>query len=391
MRTSQPKVALLIETARGYGRGLIRGIVRYSRLHGGWAFYIAPGDFEQALPEMKQWGGTGIIARLETPRIAEAVLATGLPLVALDLSEAQLAGTSPLARVPEVRSDSPGAARLAAAHLLDRGFRHYAFVGVAGRVWSDRRQKGFGRRLAEAGHPCHVYPFPRRRGDREWGREQATLAAWLRDLPKPVGVMACNDDRGRQVLEACRAAGVAVPEQAAVIGVDNDQLLCDLSTPPLSSVALNTERGGYEAAALLDQRMHGRRPRRRRIVVEPVRVVTRQSTDVLAVEDRDVAEALRYIRDRAAEPVQVADIVRAAGMSRRALEMRFRKAIGRTIHQEVERVHLERARRLLTETDAPTGRIAEAAGFSSASYFGQVFRRQIGMTPAQYRRHVRAR
>ncbi len=279
MRTDQPKVALLIETARGYGRGLLRGIVRYSRLHGGWAFYITPGDFEQALPEMRQWGGTGIIARLETPRITEAVLATDLPLVALDLSDAQLADGSPLAGAAEVRSDSSGAARLAAEYLLDRGFRQYAYVGVARRVWSRRRQAGFVDRLAEAGLSCEVYPQPRRKRDREWGREQATLAAWLRDLPKPVGVMACNDDRGRQVLEACRAAGVRVPEEAAVIGVDNDELLCDLSTPPLSSVALNTERGGFEAAALLDALMHGRPPAGRRIVVEPLRVETRQSTD----------------------------------------------------------------------------------------------------------------
>ncbi|MFO8012841.1 MAG: DNA-binding transcriptional regulator [Phycisphaerae bacterium] len=391
MRTHQPKVALLIETARGYGRGLLRGIVRCSRLHGGWAFYITPGDFEQALPEMRQWGGTGIIARLETPRIAEAVLATGLPLVALDLSDAQLSDGSPLAGVAEVRSDSPGAARLAAEHLLDRGFRQYAYVGVARRVWSRRRQEGFVARLAEAGLDCHVYPQPRRKRDREWGREQATLAAWLRDLAKPVGVMACNDDRGRQVLEACRAAGVRVPEEAAVIGVDNDELLCDLSTPPLSSVALNTERGGFEAAALLDALMHGRPAAGQRIVVEPLRVETRQSTDVLAVEDREVADALRHIRDRAAEPVQVVDVVRAAGLSRRALEMRFRRAVGRSIHQEIQRVHLDRATHLLMETDLPTARVAEAAGFSSPSYFGKVFRRQMGVTPAGYRTHVRAR
>ena len=174
-----PKVALLIETSRGYGRALLRGIVRYSRLHGPWGFYVTPGDFEQVLPRMKSWGGTGIIARIETPEVARAILASGLPTIALDLSEEESRPDHPLGKLSEVASDSHAAARMAAEHLLERGFRHFAFVGVAGRVWSDRRQQGFSARIREAGLEPRVYDPPRAARDRVWEREQPILARWL--------------------------------------------------------------------------------------------------------------------------------------------------------------------------------------------------------------------
>lgn len=384
------KVALLIETARGYGRGILRGIVRYARLHGPWAFYVTPGDFEQELPKMERWGGTGIIARIENQKVAEAILATKLPLVALDLSAMQLQPGHPLADVSEVRSDSHSAAALAAEHLLDRGFRHYAFVGIPHRVWSERRQEGFCHRLAEAGFSVHLYPATAR-NYQDWGKEQAILARWLQDLPKPVGVMACNDDRGREVLAACRLAELHVPEQLAVVGVDNDSLLCELSDPPLSSVALNTERGGYEAAALLDEMMQRRRGPHppKRIVVPPLHVVTRRSTDILALDDPEIASALRFIHDNAGRPIQVEDVVRQMNWSRRTLEMRFQRAVGRSIRAEIERVRLERAKRLLQETDLTVPKIASASGFNNPNYFGLVFRRIVGVSPSHYRRQVR--
>jgi LacI family transcriptional regulator len=171
-----PRVALLIETARGYGRQVLRGIVRYARLHGPWGFYVTPGDFEQALPKMQQWGGTGIIARIATPQIAKAVLDAKLPTIVLDLSERQSQPDHPLSRFSEVASDSARAAAMAAGHLLERGFRHYAFVGIAGRVWSDRRQASFCETVRAAGFAAQVYQAPQARGDRVWEREQPLLA-----------------------------------------------------------------------------------------------------------------------------------------------------------------------------------------------------------------------
>jgi LacI family transcriptional regulator len=388
--SDMPKVALLVETARGYGRQMLRGIVRYARLHGPWGFYITPGDFEQALPKMQQWGGTGIIARIETPRIAKAILDSGLPTIALDLSEKELASGHPLARLSEVASDSHGAAQMAAEHLLARGFREFAYVGIAGRVWSQRREAGFRCSISAAGFTVRTYKPPRSSRQRVWELEQPILAEWLRYLPKPVGVMACNDDRGREVLEACRVAEIQVPEELAVIGVDNDELLCELSDPPLSSVALNAEGVGYRAAALLDRMM--RRPLRkpRRLVAHPVHVVTRRSTDVVAIEDPDIAKALGFIHDHAAELIQIQDVVRYVAISRRNLETRFRKLVGRTPHDELQRVRLQRAIRFLVETDLSIPKIAEAVGYNTPSYFIQVFRKEYATTPARYRRHMRA-
>jgi len=386
-----PRVALLVETSRGYGRGVLQGIVRYARLKGPWSFYITPGDFEQALPHMKQWGGSGIIARIETPKVARAILATGLPVVALDLSERQKAQGSPLARFSELSTDSRQAALMAVEHLLERGLRRFAFVGIPGHIWSDLREEGFRERVAREGLECRIYQPPRPLREGEIGREQALLGAWLHAIPKPVGIMACNDDRGRQVLEACQLAGIRVPEDAAVVGVDDDELLCELSDPPLSSIALNARRGGFEAAALLDKLMAGKVRGPRRILVEPTEVITRRSTDVLVMKDRMVAQALRFIWENAVKSIGVEDILSHVPVSRRSLEVRFRKEVGRSLHEEIQKMRLMRVKQLLRETDMPMPRVAELSGFGSASYLGLVFLRETGMTPAKYRTHIRSR
>ena len=340
-----PRVALLVETSRGYGRALLRGIVRYSRLHGPWAFYVTPGDFEQVLPRMKSWGGTGIIARIETPEVARAILASGLPAIALDLSEDETRAGHPLGTLSEVASDSHSAARMAAEHLLERGFPHYAFVGVDGRVWSDRRRRGFIERIREGGHEPEVYDPPRACAIASGSANSPSLRCC--GLPRPVGLMACDDDRGREVLEACCAGGLRVPEDVAVIGVDNDELLCGLADPPLSSVALSAEAGGYRVAALLDRMMRARRGGKPpplkpcRLLVEPLHVVTRRSTDIVAHDDTEVAAAIHFLHDHAAEPIGVAELVDQLLISRRSLEIRFRKALGRTIHEELMRIRLE--------------------------------------------------
>jgi len=392
MNPDIPSVALLIETSRGYGRAMLRGIVRYARLHGPWRFYLTPGDFAQALPQMRQWGGTGIIARIETTSVAKAILGAKLPTIALDVSQnvpmedPELVG---LSRLSEIASDSSAAACMAAEHLIDCGFTSFAFVPEPDRLWSQNREKAFCQRIREAGVEPIVYPTAKNRRERSWEREQARLAEWLADLPKPIGVMACNDDRGRQVLDACRAAEISVPLEVAVIGVDNDDLLCELSDPPLTSIELNADAGGYRAAALLDRMMKGEATSPRRLVVEPTRVVERRSTQVSAVRDPDVAAALQFIQYHAAENIGVDDIVKRLHMSRRALELRFREVVGRTPYHELRRVRIQRAQQLLLESDMPISQVAAASGFSSAAYLAQVFQKQLGKTPAQFRNEHR--
>jgi LacI family transcriptional regulator len=232
-----------------------------------------------------------------------------------------------------------------------------------------------------------VYEPSREVAQQDWAALEQEIARWLRSLPRPVGVMACYDLRGRQVLDACRRVGLAVPDEVAVVGVDNDELLCSLADPPLSSVQPDARRTGYEAAALLERLMAGaERPRGQAVLVEPLGVVTRRSTDVLAVEDADVSAALRFVRDHACGGIGVKDVLAAVPLSRRVLEARFRKLLGRSPHAEIARVQFDRVRHLLRETRLPLDEVARRAGFRNGEYLSTAFRRQFGVPPSAYRR-----
>ncbi len=380
-----PKVALLVETSRGFGRDFLLGIARYSRLHGPWSFHITPGDYKQVVPSMKQWGGTGIIARIADERTAQAVINANLPTIAIGLTDEQMSPGSPLAKFSEISSDPREVSRLAAEHLLERRLTRFAYVGSDDRGWSRRREKLFRSYLGERGFAPYVYAGPKRVRDRVWEREQAFLAKWISKLPTPIGVFSCDDDRGRGVLEACKLAGLNVPEDVAVVGVDNDEVFCELADPPLSSIALNAETAGYRAAALLDAMMQGRVKKRQKIVVEAVGVITRRSTDIVAVDDDDIAKALQFIRRQHGRGLSVDRVAEEVAMSRRSLEKRFRETIGRTILEEIQLTRLDRAKRLLLETTYSISKVAELAGFGSAGYFIQFFQKQVGKTPRRYR------
>ena len=385
------KVALLIETSRGYGRGLLRGIMKYSRLHGPWQFHLTPGDFEQIVPRMKDWEGHGIIARVIHPKTANLLLKTGLPFVALDLPES-IATTfrQKGIRFIELASDSEGATKMAAEHLLGKQFRHFAFVGYHSQVWSEKREKMFIARMTQAGRYVHLYRMPTRQGaPLRWEKEEPILARWLETLPKPIGLMACNDQRGREVLDACNLAAIAVPEEVAVIGIDNDELLCELSFPPLSSVALNAVQGGYLAAQALHEMIRKTSLTHKKIIVSPLHVVERRSSESVAIDDSDVASALQFIHTQHPAELTIERIVKSTCVSRRILEIRFRKLLGTTILREIQKIRMERAKRLLLETDYSIDRIAEIVGFASGSYFVQFFRSEMGITPSKFRREMR--
>jgi LacI family transcriptional regulator len=334
---------------------------------------------------MKQWGGTGIIARIANEKIAQAVLSADVPTIALGLTDEQMRPENPLSRLSEISSDPEQVSRLAIEHLLDRRLTRFAYVGSSDRGWSKRRESSFKAQLAKRGLEPYIYPPPKRPQDRIWEREQGLLARWISSLPTPIGLFACDDDRGREVLEVCGLVGLNVPEDIAVIGVDNDAVFCELADPPLTSVALNAETAGYRAAALLDAMMQGRVRKRQHILVEALGVVTRRSTDIVAVDDDDIAIALKYIRQEQGFGVSVDDVVREVAVSRRNLEKRFRETIGRSILEEIQLVRLDRAKRLLVETTYSISKVADLAGFGSAGYFIQFFQRRVGKTPRRYR------
>jgi LacI family transcriptional regulator len=371
------KVALLIESSNAYARGLLQGVVCYIREHSPWLFYIPEQGRGNVPPGwLAHWQGDGIIARIENKEIAQAVAASRLP--AVDVSAARM-----LPDLPWVETDDAEISRLAAEHLLDRGFKHFGFCGDARFNWSNWRAEHFEKLVREAGHDCYQYKPANTQAPLE--DQVSEIGEWLKTLPKPAAVMACYDIRAQQVLDACRNVGLSVPDEIAVIGVDNDSLLCDLSFPPLSSVIPNTQRTGYEAARLLDQMMSGKTVEAKAHFITPVGVATRQSTDTLAIDDPAIAAAVRHIREHAFEQINIASVLKVVPLSRRLFESRFKKLLGHTPHEEIIRVRMNRVKEMLTETDLPLSDIAERTGFEHVEYLSAAFKKREGLSPNRYR------
>ncbi len=378
------RVALLITPDSAYTRGLLHGIKTFAREHSRWS--ICHGEFsreEASVGGVAKWQGDGIIARIENKAVARCVMSSGLPVV--DTSAARWWPSC-----PAVHSDDEEVGRLAAQHLLERGFQNFAFCGDPRRPWSRSRQEFFCRSIAAAGHRCEVYRASGQLAPRSlWRLKTSDLARWVRKLAKPVAVMAAWDGYGQQVLEACQQAGLAVPDAVAVLGVDNDDRVCEMSEPPLSSVILDPRRTGYQAAELLDRMMAGQRVAPEMHRVKPLGIATRQSTDIQAVEDPEIVEAVRYIRRRACEGIRVADVLEHLQISRRILERRFKDLLDRSPHEELVRVRIARVKQFLAETDLVLPAIAQRAGFQHPEYMSVLFRKQTGQTPGQYRRQFR--
>lgn len=382
-RTNEPKsVALLIESSNAYARGLLRGIVSYIRDHQTWSVYLSEQERGAAPPPwLRNWQGDGLIVRIETNTIARSIRRLGLPTV--DLSAARH-----IPGIPWVETNDREISRLAAEHLIERGFRNLAFCGEPHFNWSQWRGDEFLRLADSDGRSCFTFQSDSTTSPGfSIAKERRRLTNWVAALPKPVGIFACYDIKAQQILDVCREAQIKVPEEAAVLGVDNDELLCDLCTPPLSSVMPAAHRAGREAARLLDDLMGGKQVEEKHLI-DPVGVVTRQSTDVLAIDDDDVVTAVRFIRNHACEGINVLDVLKTVPVSRRVLETRFQDLIGRTPHQEIVRRRIERACELLADSDMSLSRVASLTGFRSEAYLIVAFRREMGVTPGQYRRKV---
>ena len=379
----RPRIALLIETSLVYGRGILRGITGYIHTHEPWSVFLDQREDQAPVPGwLDCWQGDGVICRMTNVRLAEALARTKVPIV--DLNDYLDLG------LPGVWSDHTAIGHLAARHLLDCGFRQFAFCGFSGQQWSTLRRDGFTAFFQQSNHPCVVYEsrWSQRRSN-TWEQERQNLSEWLISLPKPVGIMACNDMRGQHVLDACRAAEIAVPEEIAVIGVDNDELLCDLCDPPLSSVIPNAERIGYEAASMLNQLIGGKPTEPRQRYIEPLGVATRRSTDVLAIDDPNIAAAVRFIRDSACRGITAQQVVERSSISRSMLERGFHKFVGRTPQAEIRHIQLKRVKELLAQTDLSLADIANRTGFEHPEYLSFAFKRDTGRTPGQFRREAR--
>ena len=376
--SSLPKVILLLETSRAFGRDLLHGIARYSKLHGPWAFYREPRNLRSHIPHLKNWHATGIIMRNSI--VSRELFGLKIPTIMV-LHHSSLPGN-----LPTVTTDSYNVSKLAAEHLLGSGLQSFAFCGFDEIFWSNDRKVYFKKFIEDAGFKLFVYGEGRSKKYKTWEKEQSYMSEWLKTLPKPIGIMACNDDRGNHVLEACKIANLNVPEEVSVIGVDNDTLICDLSDPPLTSIALNTEAAGYAAAELLDKLMHNKHVQKTEIMVSASHVARRQSTDILAVEDSDVAEAIRFIRQNAKLKIRVNDVVGKTCLSRRSLESRFRKLIHRSIQEEIRKVRTDLIAQMLVETNLPISEITAKFDFTDQEHISRYFKKEKSMGLREFRR-----
>ncbi len=375
------KVILMVDTGRDSGRKFLRGIERYMRADARWEVCVQPPHY---LPRenfnVRSWfhlqEADGLIAR--DSQHTASILNLKIPKVINDTR-------TEVPEVSQVYTNSEQIGRLAADTLAGLGFRHFAFCGFKGLAWSDRRHAAFARRLKDLGYGEVFNYHDRPGGERRTETQRWNIAEWLKTLPRPVCVFTCNDDRGINVLEACKIVGLRVPEEAAVLGVDNDELICDLSSPPLSSIEMNFERCGFECARLLEEMMSGRESTGS-IVIEPMGVVTRQSTNVLAVEDEELARALAFIRANYARAIQVRDVVAATVLSRRDLELKFKSRLNRSIREEINRLRIESVKRKLAWSGETIHTIAASLEYTDPEHFSRFFRRAAGYSPSEYRR-----
>ena len=379
------RVAVVIEASNAYARGLLTGILRHVREHAPWTVFLPEhGRGTPPLEALAKWVGDGVIARIETEATAKAIekLRRKLGIPVIDVSAARL-----VADVPYVETDDAAIAAVAADHFFERDFRHFAFLGDDRFQWSDNRCRAFVEVVAAQGLDVAVLSHRRRKTAP--ADDDEAVEAWLAGLPKPVALLACYDIRGRQAIDACRRTGIAVPDEVAVLGVDDDDVLCGLASPPLSSVMPDAIGAGRRAAELLEQLMQGKPLERSEWLLPPLGIAIRQSTDVLAIDDPLVVAAVRQIRDHACDGIKVTDVVRALQTTRRVLENRFTKRVGHTPHEEIARVQFRRVEQLLRETELSLAAIATRAGFKHTEYMTVAFTKRHGMPPSRWRQQRR--
>jgi LacI family transcriptional regulator len=385
---SQPdpyvRIALLMRPDSGFYRGVLRGIKRYAQQQRNWVFGMAART--QDLPTMLEvWKPAGVVAFVYVDEQVELLGELGIPLVSISNVDNRLA-------IPTVSVDDVAVGRTAAKYLIQRGFCQFGFVGFPRYLYSNEREQGFTEALIKEGYkPAIFHDSHWPDAASVWGwTSQNGIDQWLKDLPKPCALFAANDAISLRLSEICRQVNIRVPEEIALLGVDNDDLFCNLAHPQLSSVQIPLEQIGYETAWLLDQYIQGQPPEKSSIRLPPMNVQTRQSTDIKILEDPELAAAIQYIHDHAHEMISMDNVLDELQVSRRSLERKCRKALGRSPIQELIRVRVQLAQNLLSQTQLPIGRVAQQSGFTSAKQLSTMFHKKTGLTPTAYRQQFHA-
>jgi LacI family transcriptional regulator len=374
-----PHVLLLVETSLAYGRGIVEGITRYALENGPWSVQFEARGLDAMPPKwLKNWRGDGIISRTLTLQAAKMLKATHLPMV-------EMLG-NPKTGIAQVRGDFSAMGEMVADHLLMIGLRRFAFFTYAETLFIKELGDAFRQALQKRGLDCLSFDTPRT-GEifAHWDeRQRPSMAKWLLTLPRPIAIYTPGDSHAVQLLNSCRELNIAVPEEMAILGSGNDPVICETVRPTLSSLDFDAKRTGYEAARLLDRKMAGEEASET-IQIPPSHIEVRQSTDVTVIDDPDIVQAMRFIREYACAGIDIARVAEEVGMSLSVLQRRFRKYLGRTPKSEILRIQIGHAKKLLSQTDKSCAIVAKRCGFHSLPYFTRAFKRETGMTPNTFR------
>lgn len=379
------KIILLLDFTEEYHKNLLRGIIRYSREFGPWVFSRMPIYYRETigvdgmLKWAKDWGAKGLIGQLYNKSKIWKLTNAGISVIAQDFEDK-------FKDVPIITGAYHETGRLGAEYFLKKGFKNFAFYGFRNVVWSRERAEGFEEKIKEAGYAVHYFEHPKSRSMDLWYYKPSILSRWLRSLPKPIALMACDDNQGLHITEASRLAGIRIPEEVAVLGVDNDENICYLSDPPLSSINMDVEKGGYEAARLMEQMIRYGVRSKDRIIIRPTHIVTRSSTDIYAADDEHIVSALKYIHLHIDKNLKVSEVLKEVPLSRRALEKRFVQITGYPVYKYIYNLRIEKFIQKLIETNMTITEIAYELGLDDTKNISRLFKQMKGMTPLEYRK-----
>lgn len=382
------RLILLTDFTEAFAHNLLRGILEYSKGREPWVVCRMPPSYKQAngipgvLEWAKRWEADAIIAQFDDDDEVDVFRQNGIVALAQDFK-------SRFSVIPNITSRYEQTGQMAADFFLQKGFRHFAFYGYKDVVWSEERCRGFHNRIAEKGLGDCFFEYQKQSLETLWFYESEPLEDWIRSLPRPIALMACDDTQGNRIMEICRVLNIKIPEEIAVLGVDNDEIICRLSDPPLSSVNLNIVKGGYEAAQLIERLLRDKDAVPEDVVIQPVTIVNRLSTDIYATDDPVILAALRYIHQNLANKINVEDIVRQVPLSRRLLEIRFRQVTGQSVYQYISNLRMERFAQLLLASSDLIAELAVQVGLSDSKNLARQFKEWKGCTPAEYRKKNR--
>ncbi len=379
------RLLIITDFTESFANKLLKGIVTYSRRKEQWIIRRMPPAYKAqiGIPGVvrmaKEWQADAVVGQFEETDDVSLFAQNGLVVVAQDFKKR-------FTTIPNITADYLGTGRMAARFYLERGFRNFGFFGFRNVCWSDERCEGFRREVEAAGYGDHFYEYDLQELDRLWYYERDQLALWLRSIPKPIGIMACDDNQGNNLIEACHSAGVKIPADVSVMGVDNDELLCSLGSPTLSSIQVDIEEGGYRTAELIEQWVSQPDTPLQDIVLKPVKIVGRISTAAYATDDIQIQKAVQFIHQNYQKKIGVKDVMGEVALSRRLLERRFKQVTGVTLYQYISNLKIKHfAELLLDNPDEQITGIALSLGESDTKSISRRFKQFYGCSPHEWR------